>query len=1019
MASKQPIDSVWANPPSIYRSAPFWSWNGELQPDRLCDAIESMHEAGMGGFFMHSRYGLKTPYLSEEWFRCVSACVEKARELGMKAYLYDEDRWPSGPAGGLVTRDKPRNRMVALSAVRQADAIMGAKTIAKFAVTLDEGGRVKSCRRAEKAEDGEQLILFQVIVARTLGWINDGAAPDLMRRGPVAEFLRVTHDEYAKRFGKDFGGVIPAIFTDEPNYSHMWTEVENELARIPWTTRMPQEFARRRGYDLIEKLPEAVLQMADDQFVRARHDLFRTATELFVENFSAQVGRWCGKHDIALTGHMLGEESLPRQIIDVGAAMPHYKHMQWPGIDILSDQAEELATAKQCSSVADQFGRERVLSEMYGCTGWDWPLEGHKFIGDWQAATGVNFRCPHLTHYTLAGGAKRDYPASIFEHSPWWKYYRSVEDYFARINLMLTRGEAVRDVLVVHPVESAWGLHEKEENTPSRDSLSKALKTIIYTLSGEHYDWDFGDESLMEKHARAKGDVLKIGKMSYALVVVPPSLTLRASTAALLREFVAGGGKVLFIGQVPDCIDGVRSQDVAALSAEAKICGPSPEEFIPTIETLLARRVSVTENDAQQRCIWTMLRKVRSSDTGNLGSGQVLFLQSHDREHDRCVHVSVAGRGPVVLWDALSGGKRRVKSRKLADRVEFDLLLPPTASAMISLGLRVPDAGAPAKPVKILDTQSLEGPFPVELTEPNTLPLDYCTFRLNDEEFSQPVHSLKADTLIRERFGLDRRMGMGHQPWYLYKSGVVDTRPRAKCEIRRGFHVSSLPGRCALAIERPEDFEITVNGLAVGEVDGWWVDRDIKTIDITDLLRTGDNEVTLRMDYRADMELEDLYLVGEFGVARRGGAEHTWSDVTMTAALTELPLGSWVSKGLDFYGGSVKYRLGVTAPKPGRRLRLRLPEVACTAAAILVNGKTFALPWAPFAADITDALHEGENDVEIDIIGGRKNILGPLHAPWGQWTGPGQFDPDCHEWTDSYLLTDHGLLSAPILETVK
>lgn len=66
-------------------------------------AIESMHAAGMGGGFMHSRNGLKTAYLSDEWFQCVSACIENARELGMKAYLYDEDRWPSGTVGGVGT----------------------------------------------------------------------------------------------------------------------------------------------------------------------------------------------------------------------------------------------------------------------------------------------------------------------------------------------------------------------------------------------------------------------------------------------------------------------------------------------------------------------------------------------------------------------------------------------------------------------------------------------------------------------------------------------------------------------------------------------------------------------------------------------------------------------------------------------------------------------------------------------------------------------------------------------------
>lgn len=57
---------------------------------------------------MHSREGLRTRYLSEEWFAAVKACVEEAQKRGMKAWLYDEDRWPSGAAGGLVTRGNPQ-----------------------------------------------------------------------------------------------------------------------------------------------------------------------------------------------------------------------------------------------------------------------------------------------------------------------------------------------------------------------------------------------------------------------------------------------------------------------------------------------------------------------------------------------------------------------------------------------------------------------------------------------------------------------------------------------------------------------------------------------------------------------------------------------------------------------------------------------------------------------------------------------------------------------------------------------
>ena len=117
-------------------------------------------------------------------------------------------------------------------------------------------------------------------------------------------------------------------------------------------------------------------------------------------------------------------------------------------------------------------------------------------------------------------------------------------------------------------------------------------------------------------------------------------------------------------------------------------------------------------------------------------------------------------------------------------------------------------------------------------------------------------------------------------------------------------------------------------------------------------------------------------------------------------------------------GGGVRYRLRAAKPADGKRLRIRLPELSCTCAVVHVAGRAIPLPWAPFEADITDALAEGDNEIAVELIGGRKNILGPLHVPWKAWTGPGEFAPGNKDWTLEYQLTDHGLLGPVLLETL-
>ena len=95
-----------ANPTAIYRGAPFWSWNGRLESARLKRQLQTYRTMGIGGATIHVRTGLTAPYLGDEFMGFIKSSTEEAERLGMLIWLYDEDRWPSGAAGGLVTENK-------------------------------------------------------------------------------------------------------------------------------------------------------------------------------------------------------------------------------------------------------------------------------------------------------------------------------------------------------------------------------------------------------------------------------------------------------------------------------------------------------------------------------------------------------------------------------------------------------------------------------------------------------------------------------------------------------------------------------------------------------------------------------------------------------------------------------------------------------------------------------------------------------------------------------------------------
>jgi hypothetical protein len=102
---------------------------------------------------------------------------------------------------------------------------------------------------------------------------------------------------------------------------------------------------------------------------------------------------------------------------------------------------------------------------------------------------------------------------------------------------------------------------------------------------------------------------------------------------------------------------------------------------------------------------------------------------------------------------------------------------------------------------------------------------------------------------------------------------------------------------------------------------------------------------------------------------RRGGALLD-TAVEAEVAEAEVPLVSWEELGLRALGGEVRYRTGVHLPAAGTgRALLDLGEVRGTAE-VLVNGVRIGhRVWGPYAVEVTGALRDGDNDIEVVVRG--------------------------------------------------
>ncbi len=1003
------FEKIFSSPGTEYRGMPFWSWNGRLEPEKLRRQIREFKAMGLGGFFMHSRVGLETPYLGKEWFDSVRASVDEAGRAGLIPCLYDEDRWASGAAGGLVTCDPACRAWILYLHAHSGPA--HPVSFGFWSARLD-GAVARNLHRGDPEPDETRFEIFAEEEPCS-PWFNGYTYLDVLNPEAVKRFIEVTYERYRKELDGEFGAAVPTIFTDEPHY---WRYVNlvplpwPGAADAPWTFRLPELFRERFGYDPAEHLPELFYDCPERGASPARYHYWQLLTELFVNSFTKQVGTWCEKNGIALTGHLLWEDTPSTQTRCVGASMRHYPYMQIPGIDQLTEYGQLYDACKQLASAARQFDRPLRISEAYGCTGWDMSFAGYKAMGDWQYALGVNRRCLHLAFYTMAGEAKRDYPASFSSHSSFCGVLKFLEDYFARLGVVLSRGREVRDLLVVHPVESAWILLNRD--LAAAQEFDRKLVRLRNRLFDYALDFDYGDEEHLAQFGSVEpGAVLKLGSGVYRAVLLPEMETIRGTTLALLRRFRENGGMVCAVGEAPVRVDGIPDPAARAFWRELP---QDIEEAAP-----LVRRIRLSAEDGTP--LPGMLHQLRESE-----EGLDLFLcnpgfeaEVPDEHRIRCaerrrelpfvaVELRTSRSGSLYELVPESGKILRRPVEKIPGGYRWTTSFHALQSRIFRLSdCKIPGAETPGafRPDFRMELSPPE--WKIQRDEPNVLVLDRAAWKLGAGRRHEQDFILRIDDEVRRALGVPVRGGRMVQPW----ARKAETVFHAPLELEYRFDVAALPeGALFLALEQPEEWRIELNGIPLESrrEAGFWIDDAIRRIPVpVGALRIGGNRLLLSQEYRSDgAGLEALYLLGEFCV----------ENETLQRLRHTLRLGNWCEQGFPNYAGNILYRTTFdwVEQSPGR-LRLRLGRQGSTALRVRFNGEEAGiLAWEPWELELGRPVC-GRNMLEIEVIGSRRNALGPffLSEPHPLRFGANEFREYAHP--EYRNLTAYGLFSPPEL----
>jgi hypothetical protein len=1032
---KQNFNKLFNNPGSLYRGTPFWAWNCKLDKDLLFRQIDCFEEMGLGGFHMHSRTGLATEYLGDEFSDMVRSCVDYAKEKNMLAWLYDEDRWPSGAAGGLVTKDIEyrARQLLFMPYTYEQYATMQNENVYKdpkdhekyiqllkrYDIKLDKNGYLTDYKILSDGVTGENVWYLYRAIDTTSTWFNNQTYVDTLSKKAIERFIEVTHEKYKEIAGDEFSKTVPAIFTDEPQVPRKSTLVfakNRQVIKQPFTDEFPESYKAAYNQDFFETFPEIIWNLPDNQYSVARYRFHEHTAELFASSFADTIGDWCEENNIRLTGHMMEEPSLHSQTAAIGDAMRSYRSFQLPGIDMLCDH-REYTTAKQAQSASRQYGCGGVLSELYGVTNWDFDFNGHKNQGDWQAALGVTVRVQHLAWVSMQGEAKRDYPASINYQSPWYKKYSYIEDHFARINVAMTRGKADVKVGVIHPIESFWlDFGPNDQTAQKKEEAEYYFSTLCEWLLFGLVDFDYIAESLLDdQNDGINSNKFQVGEMQYDVLIVPPMKTMRSTTFERLKKFQKKGGRIIFVGDVAKMID---VQDDDSLENLSDLCIKAPFSKSSILSKLdNVRDVNILDSNGTQTK--TFLYQMRTIDASN----KMLFICNTDKDSEVIFSsynygftgkIFIKGEWQISIMDTSTGEIFPIEGEIKNQMTSFSANFYATEHMLLKLeksdkccGKKLSSRISNTDEQEQLTLDRLNEVCKVKFDESNALLLDFPKCSIDGEKVEGLNEILRLDNIIRDKLGLKPQIGRIAQPW----TDPIDNNIYGQVELKYNFKSDINIKNPKLAIETPEIMNISLNGKqADSTIKGYWADEAIKTLKLPEICK-GENILTINVNYKASTQLERCYILGEFGV------EIDNQNLKLVEMPTKLSFGSITEKKLPFYTGNISY-LNSFETDEVQDYVLSLPYYNGALVEVICDGKNMgAIISAPYKVELV-RLEKGRHHLELKLYGNRFNTFGSIHGtkPFAWNGGPDNWRSTGDNWTDNYNLRPLGIMFAPRIQ---
>ena len=952
----------------------FWL-HGDESKERLEFYLGKVAEGHNGSFCAESRP--HSDWLGPRWYEDLDICLQQAKKLDLKMWIFDERWWPSQTVA---------NKVPAKYAAKKLETSVELVTGPLKLTTAVTGNMVAviAGRRTDSGIDPRSLVDLNPLVRdKMLAWdVPEGdweimkfawtQAPSTTQAGQVSVdgasqdcvdwFLQTVYQPHYDRFKDDFGRSIVGFFYDEP-------ETQGD-----WGTELSKVFAER-DVDWKKALVAWKFGLAGEEQIAAKYAYVDALAETWGRTMYGSTLKWCEERGVAFIGHFIEHDGwYLRPGLGAINLFQMQKYNSMGGMDLVCQQLwpgqrdnASYQLPKLTSSISHAYHKadDLAMTEIFGAYGQGITYPQMKWLCDWHQVRGVNFMITHS--FNPRAPNDTDCPPYFYNggEEPRWPLYRVWADYSSRLSLLLTGGRHACPVAFLFCGNSAY--------------VGKAVtpEDMTTTLQDALYDCDWLPYEVFEGNARISGEEVRLYDERYKVVVVPPVDAIPYETLAKVRQFFDAGGVVIGYDFLPTLSAsfghtsaeiqalvhaiwgdgepgfGVRKTSVPGGRSYFLPAKVTPEEIGRILAEDAGVRPTLEVLDGETNHWLHVLHRAKS------GRDVFLVCNQDHRGSAKRFRLRATAKGEPECWDAMRNEITAIPYKRIApDAVEFDLALEPMESVLIVFQpkksgrpIRLGPGAKPKLAIPVLDDRkraSLDGDEELRLLE-----CSWVWYPEGDPRVSAPPGTR----------------------WFRREIVI----PEGK--LKRGRFL----------ISADNEFVLFVNGRQAGKSGGENAWQRPKELQITKFLNPGVNVLAIAATNATDRPnpagLIGRYWIGfEQGTPIFGRIDETWKasdreesgwnaagfdDKSWVAAKEVAGFGEapWGSIGgfitpADPFLGTCTLPKGLNLARS--RVYLEMDDLQ-EGASVKVNGQ-FAggVIGRPFRLDVTKHLRAGANTIEIE-----------------------------------------------------